>query len=214
MTKHKNYAKPLDPNIYTDETGLERLIFFSDAVFAIAITLLVLEIRLPALPENASDAALLTALWSIWPKYLSFAISFLVIGSYWIVHHRIFRSIRRYDGRLLLLNLLLLMAVSSVPFPTMVIGEHGNLVGTVFYALTMATVGLLMTCVWLYAYAGGRLLEQPLNTQQFRRILLRLLMAPTIFLLSVGVAFWDPNLAKYCWLLNLLGALVRRIQPV
>jgi uncharacterized membrane protein len=214
MTKHKSYPKPVNPNVYTDETGLERLIFFSDAVFAIAITLLALEIRLPPLPEIVSNTELLAALGSIWPKYLSFGISFLVIGSYWLLHHRTFRNIRRYDARLLSLNLLLLMGVSFIPFPTAVIGEHANLVGTVFYAAILMIVGILANLVWLYAYGGGgRLLEKPLSTQQFRHRLLRMWMAPAIFLLSIGVAFWDPDLAKYVWLLNLLISFLRRIQP-
>ena len=212
MTKHKSASKSADPNVYTDETGLERLIFFSDAVFAIAITLLALEIRLPTLPEEITNAELLAALGHILPKYLSFIISFLVIGSYWIVHHRAFRRIRRYDGSLLLLNLLLLMGVSFIPFPTAVIGEHANLVGTVFYAATMVIVGLLMAGVWLYAYAGGRLVEQPLDRSQFRSSLRRVLTPPVIFLLSIALAFWDPDLAKYSWLLIAFIPLLRRRQ--
>lgn len=212
MTKHKSDSKPTNPNLYTDETGLERLIFFSDAVFAIAITLLALEIRLPALPEELTNADLLAALGHIWPKYLSFVISFLVIGSYWIVHHRVFRRIRRYDGSLLLLNLLLLMGISFIPFPTAVIGEHENLVGTVFYAATMVLVGLLMAGVWLYAYAGGRLVDQPLDRQHFRSSLRRVLTPPAVFLLSIALAFWDPDLAKYSWLLIAFIPLLRRRQ--
>ena len=211
MSKHKIQPKPLDPNLRTDETGLERLIFFSDAVFAIAITLLALEIRLPELPENVSNAELLVALGSIWPKYLSFVISFLAIGSYWIAHHRIFCNVRRYNGRLMLLNLFLLMAVSFVPFPTALLGEHANLVSTIFYALTMAVVGFLMTLIFAYASAGGRLLEEPLTKAEFRQRLLRTSMAPLVFLLSVGVAFWDPNWAQYSWLLIAILSLVGRL---
>lgn len=204
--------RPVDRNIHTDETGLERLIFFSDAVFAIAITLLALEIRLPELPEHVSNAELLAALGSIWPKYLSFVISFLVIGSYWIVHHRIFRNVRRYDGRLMLLNLLLLMAVSFVPFPTALLGEHNNLVSAVFYALAMTLVGFLTVMIFAYISAGGRLLEQPLTPLIFRQRLLRMLIAPLVFLFSIGVAFWDPNWAQYSWLLIAVVMLFGRFQ--
>ncbi|MCA9908698.1 MAG: DUF1211 domain-containing protein, partial [Anaerolineae bacterium] len=95
--------------------GLERLIFFSDAVFAIAITLLALEIRLPPSTEEAlSDQALLDALLALGPRYLAYALSFWIIGAFWIAHHRRYRTINRYDGRLLQLNLLLLMVLAFV----------------------------------------------------------------------------------------------------
>ena len=93
---------------FNDEAGLERLVFFSDAVFAIAITLLALDIRLPIEAVHLSDLQLFNSLVDIWPKYLSFLISFLVIGNFWIAHHRRYRYISRYDTRLLLLNLLVL----------------------------------------------------------------------------------------------------------
>ena len=122
-----------------DERGLDRIIFFSDAVFAIAITLLALDIRLPPLPETAGNADLLAALGHTWPQFLSYSISFLAIGMIWLAHHRTFRSVQRYDERLMLLNLFFLLLIGFVPFPTTVIGEYGNTVSTVFYAATMAT---------------------------------------------------------------------------
>jgi len=184
-----------------DEVGLERLIFFSDAVFAIAITLLALEIRLPDLPEDAPNAAVVAALLAIWPKYLSYALSFITIGIYWSSHHRMFRHVVRYDGRLIQLNLLLLMAVAFIPFPTAVIGEHGGQAGTMLYAATMAAVGLLHLLVWHDATAGGRLLDQPLPAPVFRATRLRILVPPLVFLLSIPIALWYPDIAKYSWIL-------------
>ncbi len=124
--------------VFEDETGLERLIFFSDAVFAIAITLLALEVRLPVDAGDLSNQALLEKLLTIGPKYVSYIISFLVIGNFWIWHHARFRHIVRYDTRLFVLNLFLLMAVAFIPFPTEVISENGNRTGTIFYALTIS----------------------------------------------------------------------------
>ena len=184
-----------------DETGLERLIFFSDAVFAIAITLLALEIRLPALPEVVSDAQLRDALLALAPKYLSYVISFMVIGIFWLGHHRTFHNVVRYDRRLLWLNLFLLLFIAFIPFPTAVIGEYGNRTGTIFYAATMTMTGILQALVWWYTKAGGRLLAQPLEIGFYRRNLLRVTLVPTIFLLSIFVAFWDADWAKWTWLL-------------
>lgn len=107
------------------EPGAGRLVFFSDAVYAIAITLLVIDLRLVGSGELDSPA-LAQALWSMWPQLLSYVLSFLVIGSLWGSHHRKFRYINRYDGRLVWLNLLLLMVIAFIPFPTSVLAESGN----------------------------------------------------------------------------------------
>ena len=90
------------------EFQLERLILFSDAVFAIAITLLVIEIKIPEIHENVSDQALLNSLGHLIPKFIGFIISFLLIGLYWTVHHRMFGFVVNYTPRLLWLNLFFL----------------------------------------------------------------------------------------------------------
>src|SRR3954454_8361492 len=107
-------------------TELERTIFFSDAVFAIAITLLALEIQVPQIPDGSVPALLPTALLSLWPKFFSFLISFWVIGNYWLAHHRIFHYINGYDRGLLLINLLFLMWIVLMPFSSSLVGEYGN----------------------------------------------------------------------------------------
>ena len=108
---NRHESKDTSSTGFRDKTGLERLIFFSDAVFAIAITLLVIDIRLPD-TDNILDNAQLTAqLLGMWQQYLGYIISFLVIGTFWTAHHRKFRYIKRYDYRLLFLNLLMLMVI-------------------------------------------------------------------------------------------------------
>ena len=131
-----------------ESLGFERLVFFSDAVFAIAITILVLDIRLPAGEEALTDAELLAQLLGIWHKYLAYIISFLVIGSFWISHHRKFRYNRHYDSNLRFLNLLLLMAIAFIPFPSSVISEHGYRTATIFYALTIIVAGSMSVALW------------------------------------------------------------------
>ncbi len=208
-TTHPNLPPPSLTTSYHDETGLERLVFFSDAVMAIAITLLALEIRLPPLPEGVTDAQLWSALAAIGSSYVSYAISFSVIGLYWLAHHRTFRTIVRYDGRLMLLNLLLLLCIAFIPFPTAVLGEYGNRTATIFYAATMAAVGVLMAAIWWYARVGGRLLHAPLPRAEFRQGMARVLLPPIVFLLSIGLAFWHANVAQWSWTLTLLSLLFR-----
>ena len=98
-----------------------RLEAFSDGVLAIAITLLVIEIHVPS---PAPGESLASALWDQWPSYVAYFVSFLVIGVIWLNHHRMFQSVRAVDGTLLLLNLMLLMWVVLIPFPTAVVADY------------------------------------------------------------------------------------------
>jgi uncharacterized membrane protein len=183
--------------------GLERLIFFSDAVFAIAITVLVLDIRLPAGANSASDRQLLILLTGLWHKYLAYIISFWVIGLYWISHHRKFLLIKRFDNLLLWLNLLLLMVIAFIPFPTAVMSENVNRTATVFYALVMALAGLILAILWWHAARNHNLIDPHLDRQRRWREAATPLVTVAIFLLSIGIAFFDEGLVRICWALVL-----------
>ncbi len=171
------------------DLGLERLIFFSDAVFAIVITLLALDIRLPAIAQQLNDADVVNNLTAITPKFLAYFLSFFIIGSYWAGHHRQFNLVKRYDRLLLWLNLTLLAFIGLVPFATSLLSEHGNTAGTVFYAAVMAVVGLLAASMWIYAAWHGRFLEREIKPARWRWLLVRVLVAPVVFLVSIPLAF-------------------------
>lgn len=141
---------PLAPDDRT-EFQLERLILFSDAVFAIAITLLVLEIRLPELPESATNADLRHAMRHVGPKFLSYIIGFVIIALFWTFHHRLFRYVRRYDNRLIFLNFLFLFAIAVMPFTVAVYGEHPKLSwGLAYYSLSVSGAGLALLLLTHY----------------------------------------------------------------
>jgi uncharacterized membrane protein len=128
-----------------------RLVAFSDGVFAITITLLVLEIRPPT-----GDANLLHGLLALWPSYLAYAVTFLFIGQVWANHHVMFDHIRAADRFVLLLNTLLLMAVAFLPFATSVLAEalrsgHGERTAVVFYGIAFDVTALTFNGVWQYA---------------------------------------------------------------
>lgn len=206
-----NPQSSLEPNEqFDDQAGLERLVFFSDAVFAIAITLLALDIRLPVDASELSNRELLASLLDIWPRYLSFVISFLVIGNFWISHHFRYRWIIRYDRRLMLLNLLLLMTIVFIPFPTAVLSESGNRTATIFYALSIAASGLISALLWWYASRNNRLLPEAFDTRAAQRNLISILTIPAVFLLSIGMAFINDDLAKFAWILTAPAALLVR----
>lgn len=180
-----------------DVLALERLVFFSDAVFAIAITLLALDLRIPdGLPPGQVGSHLIAMI----PRVLTFVLSFFVIGLYWLAHHRIFRYIVRFDHRLLLLNLLLLLFIAVLPFPTRLLGSYGDtVVVTVVYSVNVAAVGLLQLALWHYASGGRRLIEPHFDHRKIRSETMRFAPAIALFVLSIGVGFISVNLARTLW---------------
>jgi uncharacterized membrane protein len=180
---------------------LERIVFFSDAVFAIAITILVLEIRLPEI-HQATDAEIWRALRGVIPKIGGFVFSFLVIGAYWEGHHRSFGYIVDFDRGLVWRNLLLLLTVSFMPFPTAVFSDHpGGAVPLVFYAMSLAAVGLCSAWLWRHASKGGRFLRAGTPLSEVRRIRNRTLAPPVVCTAAIVFSFILPPLARICLLL-------------
>jgi uncharacterized membrane protein len=187
---------------------LDRVVFFSDAVFAIAMTLLALTLQLPA---HTTDAGVAHALGKALPSIYTYALSFAVVAVYWLVHHRMFRHIDRIDGTLLVLNLCLLGSVAFVPFPTSVLGEHGDTTASVvFYAATMGTLGAFVSALWAYASHGFRLIAPDTPIGFVRHSFWRSLTAPIVFYLSVPIAFVDPRAAEWFWLVIVVGNVVLR----
>ena len=190
----------------TRETGrdTDRIVNLSDGVFAIAITLLILDIRVPDIPGSLVASELPGELLSLWPKYLGYFLSFVGISSFWLIHHSIFRLISAYDRTLLYLNFLFLMLVAFVPFPTSLLGEYGNhQLPVAIYAATLAVGRLLLTALHWYSTRDGRLLDEPQDPATVRFFLIRGLTIPAIFLLSIGVSFFSVSAAIWTWLIML-----------
>ncbi len=147
------------PNGQRSSRDTTRLVTFSDGVFAISITLLVLEIRPPA-----DDEDLLHGLLDLWPSYLAYAVTFLFIGQVWVNHHVMFDHIRAADRIVLLLNTLLLMVVAFLPFATSVLADalrsgHGQRTAVVFYGIAFGVTALTFNAVWQYACRHGLISE-------------------------------------------------------
>jgi len=140
------------------ETG--RVEAFSDGVFAIAITLLILAV---GIEQSIARGSLKHQLLHLWPAYIAYAVSFLTVGIMWVNHHQIFRHFERVDRPLLLLNILLLMCISFTPFSTRIVADHANSsidreAAAVLYGLTMTVTAICFFGVWYY---GSRRLLRP-----------------------------------------------------
>jgi len=179
--------------------GLERIVFFSDAVMAIAITLLAIDLKVPEIVASAAAAELPRALSDLGPRFLSFLISFFVIGIYWMSHHRYFRFIQRYDGGLIVLNLLFLLFIVLMPFVAGLFGQYYYLpLGMSVYAAAVAATGLSMGALWWYASHRHRLVDEQLD-EQFIRARSLALAVPLLFLVSIPVTFFSRTLAIVIW---------------
>ena len=195
-----------------NEKVLGRILTFSDGVFAIAILLLLIDIKLPAGPSITDLGAILR---SLWPDYLAFFISFVVIGLYWTAHVRTFREIVRYDWVLVWLNLLYLLVIVIIPFSTSVLSIHFERLSVIMYAATIAVAGYANTVLRIYSTKGHRLISSRFGSIYIKRAILMSLIAPIGFTISIGVAFLNPTIAQYFWIAMVVVHIVylRRLGP-
>jgi uncharacterized membrane protein len=192
-----------------DESGksLDRLVAFSDGVFAIAMTLLVLNLTVPTITGSADrvDEELWRTLSDQWPELFSYALSFWVIGRFWLVHHRMFRLVRRADSALMTLNLLLLGFIALIPWPTEMLGRYGDTTtAVVAYSVTMVCVGASSGLLnWHMQRAG--LLDERVTDSYRRASTARSVLIPLGFALGIPVAFVDPTAGLVTWWIAIFG---------
>jgi uncharacterized membrane protein len=182
---------------------LDRLVNFSDAVFAIAATVLVLSVHIPLdLKGPDLDEKLWDAFQDSLPQVLTYALSFFIIGRNWLAHHRMFRVIRRIDGRFIAINLVLLGFIALLPFPTEAYGNYPDSKATlIVYAASISATGLASVALWWYASHGNRLIDPSTPQTWIIHARLRGLSIPAVFLLSIPVAFVSVTAAQITWAL-------------
>lgn len=189
--------------------GFERVVAFSDGVFAIAITLLVLALGVPELPEATAAEELPGALRELAPQVLSYFIGFAVIGAFWRGHHAFTGLLRQFDSTLMTLNLALLAFISLMPFTTGLFGRYSDVeLAVILYAANVIAASALDTAMLWVAQRRRLLTQEPDDP---RGDLLGNAWAGIVFLVSIPVALIDPGAATCVWLGLLLGpAVVRR----
>ncbi|MGZ8999366.1 MAG: TMEM175 family protein [Allosphingosinicella sp.] len=175
---------------------LERLVFFSDAVFAIAITLLVIEIHAPDLPRHSSDQAYLVALAHLIPSFIGFMVSFWVIGMFWMGHHRIFGTATRQEPRIVGWNLFLLGSIAFLPFSTAFLSANpGDRIPTIFYCVSLLTCALLNLRVGRIA-TSAPMVDPSVSAADIANLRRRSLSVVLGAIVALIVAFFAPAAAQ------------------
>jgi len=176
--------------------GPERLEAFSDGVFAIAITLLVLEIRVPAADELDTGPHLLAALGALWPSYMGYLVSFATIGIMWANHHNLIRLVAAVSHGLILSNLLLLLIIGFVPFPTALLaatlGTPTGQIGVLVYAATFIAIAVAFNVVWDQVRRGRGVLRRDISRRSVDAITRSYRLGPPGFLLAFVAALINP----------------------
>jgi uncharacterized membrane protein len=179
-----------------------RIEAFSDGVFAVAITLLVLNLQVPQLAASVVSRELVAKLIELWPKLLIYVLSFVIVGIYWVAHHNSFHYIKRSNRTLLWLNLLLLLFIVFIPFPTALVGEYPEQqVSVVIYGSTLVITGLVLQLLWWYATSKYRLVDREIDPHLVKRATRRNLAAPLIYLLAIGASFLSVQISLIIFIL-------------
>jgi len=197
-----------EPEVKEEKTfmRMERINGFSDAVFAVAITLLILTIDVPVVSNTSELGSELSALW---PKFLGFLISFIIIGYFWVAHHIMFNYLRRVTAGLMWLNLAFLLCIVVLPFSTDLMSEYNaSNTALMFYNanMTLAALGLLL--LWAYVSHGNRLVDEDFDPALRRHLLLVYSNLTVIFLISVAVAAANASASQYIYLLIIPNSFV------
>jgi uncharacterized membrane protein len=181
---------------------IERLLFFSDAVIAIAMTLLIIEIKAPHI-ENNSNSEVIKNINELIPKFVSFFISFFVIAIYWKAHHHLFGYVKKYTDKLIWLNILFLLSIVLMPFSSAFYSENFHLnIPYAIYCMNIFVTGLL-NC-WIIRYISSekaKIATVSGNNLWRKYYTLRSLVAPLIFFLSMILSFYSTNLSRVCFIL-------------
>lgn len=182
------------------EFQLDRLILFSDAVFAIAITLLVIDLKIPELAGPVTEIQVLNAFLLLLPKLIGFLLSFLLIGLYWTIHHRLFGFVIGYTQKLLWINLLFLLGIVLLPFSTAFYSEYTfDFLKTpiITYSLNFCYIGIMSFFLWKYVSNPKNNLSENLTIPVANYYTFRAIAIPIIFAIIIIVSFFNPRSAIY-----------------
>jgi uncharacterized membrane protein len=197
-----------------DTVEFARVLTFNDGLYAIAMTLLIVSIAVPTISDTNSVSDLADALNDLTPNFISFFISFVVIGRYWMAHHLFVSLLGAMDQAFIFLNLIYLAFIAFLPFPTALLGEYfENPLSVAIYATNVAIVSALEVALFRRAYRAD-LLRQRLTPEVYRYGVIASLSPVLFFLLSIPFAFLSTTLAVAMWFLAVpFGLVINRRAP-
>lgn len=185
-----------------DRFAMERVVLFSDAVYAIIITLLALDVRLP---EHVTSADLGARLLEAVPKLGAYALSFLVVATLWRVHLRRFRHLVGIDSKLISSNMLQLMVTGLLPFSTSVLNAHLGPLAVTLYAVNIIAISMISWLGWWHVRRQPALVHPQLTSRFLREDDRRTWITVGVFAVSIPIAWWNPTWGAASWLLLLAG---------
>jgi len=206
LHQYGNSMNQVKPHLNYLKISSARLRSFSDGVIAIAITLLILSIKLPYLHDHVSNKALGQALIALGPSFFTYVLSFLLIARYWITHTIIFNHVEKVDSELIWINIVFLLTLSFLPFPTELMGYHPHVrLAIIIFDISISLPALCLLVTILYVQLSNHYKEE-WQSGVFSRIrelrhLRRVGSIPTVALISIILSFFSETLAVYIWIL-------------
>jgi uncharacterized membrane protein len=192
----------------------------ADGIFAVAMTLLILELHVPDLAHDIVSASTLdAALFVLWPKLAAYAVGFVILGTLWIGHRYQFHYIKRTDRWLLWINLVFLLTISFLPFAVALVGSYGAFVLPVaIYGVALIVAGMCLLCQWIYATSRHRLVASQLDASIIRALRGRVLAGIVGYGIGLGCAFIEPRISLVFYVLMPLfyvlpGRIDRQLRP-
>jgi uncharacterized membrane protein len=192
----------------------ERFANFTDAVFAIAMTLLVLDVRIEPIVRDAGNPSVMwSRLGDLVPEFVAFGVAFILLGFYWIAHHAFVARLAAFDQRLMALNLVYLAFVALLPFPSFLVGEYEeNPVSVIVFAIVLAVISAMETVLIVYAHRADLLRDRP-DPASFRFEVISSLQPVAVFVVTLPLAFVSTTATLLSWALlsPVMGALLQRL---
>jgi uncharacterized membrane protein len=210
---HKTPSAKASPRIkifdVIETPSEKRLETLSDGVFAVAMTLLILDIKLPPISNDVSAAEYGSEIWALWPKVGVFVLSFVVLARAWELHRYVFSFLIRYDHTLIYLNMAYLMAIVFLPFSTSLVGEHSRFeISAVIYATNFLPIAGFKFLMWSYATRNHRLVKSELRSSVVTWLKRRLVLSITVIIVAILTALVYPQASILLLLLYQLTMLI------
>lgn len=187
---------------FTPIIKIERVISFSDAVFAFAITLMALSIDIPDLPTHLTQSELLDKLYDLYPQFESYVISFAVIAIFWVSYHQVFNHIKGSHITMVYLNLLFLLLITLLSLSTSLVINYGTYqIPYIIYCFIVIMTSSLLATIWWHATRNKRLVDKNLHPFFIKGVLVNLMSIPIVFTISIIISFVNLDIAQYFWLI-------------